>query len=118
MHRREIEDPIQQLVNAIDCDGKPALWWVVRWSEGGHDPVAAAWQRANTAYGMARVLEIVGHPMAQAALQILRAPMLFETTEHARARVDAIRRLVPVPPTLGEVLGARDRVLRFMLMSA
>src|SRR6185369_2038825 len=50
-------DPITELVDALDRDGKPALAWVVAWSRGGVDPVAAAWAVSRAPFAMVHLLE-------------------------------------------------------------
>lgn len=37
-------DPIAELVRDLRETGKPSLAWIVRWSQDGMDPVAAAWE--------------------------------------------------------------------------
>jgi len=102
-----MRDPIAELVTALDNEGKPRFVWVVRWSLGERDPVAVAWERSCSPPDLVRLLEIAAHPAITAAREILRAPFLWDSTDRDRARAEAIRRLVPVPPTLSELLAAR-----------
>ena len=53
---------------------------------------------------MARLLELACHPASTAARKVMLAPILWDSTDHDRARCEAIRRLAPVPPTLDELL--------------
>ncbi|HSN30001.1 MAG TPA: hypothetical protein VLT45_27125 [Kofleriaceae bacterium] len=90
-------DGIAELVRDLDRDGKPSLAWVVRWSQGERDPIAAAWDASADGVAMAAFL-------SQARI--------FHRITHLAWRSDgdwlndttAIRRAVPVPPTLAELL--------------
>ena len=97
-------DPLAEFVAALDRFGKPTLHWVVRWSQSRCDPVAAVWQITRSPEGMVRLLEIVALPSAAAARRILYVDFISSDTDRDVARCDAIRRLVPSPPTLREVL--------------
>ena len=107
-------DPITELFRSLTSTGKPTLAWVVRWSEGGHDPVAAAWRVSWTPTDMARVLERVSHAALPVVHEILRAPALWASTDIDVARSAAIRRLVPVPPTLTELMEQGARMLQWV----
>jgi hypothetical protein len=63
---------------------------------------------------MVRLLEWTGHEALAVVRPILRAPILWASTDTDLARCDAIRRLVPVPPTLGELLAPRRGALAFV----
>ncbi len=103
-----------ELVRALESEGKPRFAWVVRWSSDGREPVAAAWSRSWSPTDLARLLELASHPASVPARKVLLAPILFESTDTDRARCDAIRRLVPVPPTLSELLaGLNSGLLAF-----
>lgn len=96
-------DPIQQLVDALEVDGKPPLAWVIKWSEGGRcDPVFAAWQNTTDVWAMQRLLRLAGWPDAEVDARYSKA-----IGEDPREMLpDAFRRAVPVPPPLSELLEA------------
>jgi hypothetical protein len=129
VRRMSDRDPIVQLVWDLERDGRPSLAWVVRWSAGGAEPVAAAWSASRAPLHMAKLLERVGWPSpvavpwerasARAALRLVRGEGPAATLdaalteyalvreEHYAALADRIRRAVPQPPTLAQLVAAR-----------
>lgn len=99
-----MRDPIGELVEALDKDGKPTLAWTIRWSGHGEEPVRAAWQRAWSPADMVRVLVLGNHPLAREAQRVASARALFEGSDVDRVRADAIRRLVVDPPDLATLM--------------
>ncbi len=89
-------DPIAELCVGLTVHGKPSLVWVVRWSEGGREPVAAAWAASCAPVAMASLLVRAG---------VEHSFSLSWDATNAQA-CDAIRRAVPVPTTLAELLTA------------
>jgi hypothetical protein len=108
-----VSDPIEELVHALDSEGKPSLAWVVKWSEAGGDPVAAAWTRSRNPSAMLLVLTLGRHPARAAAQRVWDAPIFFETSDVDRVRSDAIRTLVATPPTLEALIASSFYALRF-----
>jgi len=51
-------DSLTDLLVGIDEDGYPPLAWVVRWSDGGRDPVHAAWEAAESPHAMVKVVRL------------------------------------------------------------
>ncbi len=128
-------DPIAQLVDALRRDGKPPLAWVVRWSQGGREPVAAAWAESGLPHAMIELLRsTASSPESQSVLALAdeasrrtwqeqdlfperdcgslaaeeyAARMMEWRRAGHRACADAVRALVPAPPTLAELLAAR-----------
>ena len=103
--RAGTDDPIEELASALAYDGKPALTWVVRWSRSNREPVYAAWQASYSVMAMKRLL----------ALSARRDLELLATAAYSRfdrkmwpwlvaSPCDAVRRAVPVPPTLRDLL--------------
>jgi hypothetical protein len=112
-------DPISELVQAFESNGKPPLTWVVRWSESDTEPVLAAWRRSWTPDDMIRLRELAAHPMRADARRVAIAPILWATTDADRVRCEAIRRCVPTPPTLNELMSLpRWRILAFVAKPA
>lgn len=81
-------------------EGKPTLEWVVRWSRGEEDPVTYAWRSSQDVRAMANVLRLAGGPWS-ARLRTLRVRDWFTKPE------EQLRRLVPTPPSLEELLASR-----------
>lgn len=118
-------DPILELASALVRDGSPPLAWVVRWSHGDADPVAAAWAASDDPYAMLALLDdrLGGRyvpPGARAALIRIYVRMLGgwhglrasddeDEPPEGQLATDAIRRAVPVPPTLADLIAARTR---------
>jgi hypothetical protein len=116
-------DPIAELVEALAEDGRPSLAWLVRWSADGREPVAAAWGASVQPFALLTVLERGGvdvlrffDPERWGACRVCWtqvAPVddprgyLSATDDDCPACAAAIRRAVPVPPTLPELLAAR-----------
>lgn len=102
-------DPIDELVLDLHRDGRPSLEWVVRWSQGNRDPVQAAWDHSQDDYSMRALLRLARHPAILSDEQEYHQKIICRRG----CRADpcpgcwiAIRRAVPVPPTLPEVLAA------------
>jgi hypothetical protein len=55
---------------------------------------------------MVRLLLRVRHQAHAGAQRLVLTPILFQTTDVDRVRSDAIRNIVPEPPTLPEVVRA------------
>jgi hypothetical protein len=66
-------DPIADLLASIDATGRPALDWVVRWSEGGREPLAAAWEAANDPAALISLLARVRRQPESVALDAVFA---------------------------------------------
>jgi hypothetical protein len=105
-----VADPLLELLTALEATGRPPLPWVVRWSAGGRDPLHEAWRHTGSDWAMLQVLLRVG------GLESARYVAAYDAADAwARARsrhpaphpVSAIRRAVPTPPTLAELLAAR-----------
>jgi hypothetical protein len=55
-----VGDPIAELLAGLENDRRPPLPWVVRWSEGGCEPVAAAWALCDVPAVLTRALRLAG----------------------------------------------------------
>jgi hypothetical protein len=99
------DDPIAQLMRALDRDGKPPLAWVVQWSASGSDPVFAAWSASRSADAMSALLARSAPHLLEAATERLERT-LGPGWYHWRGSEIApvIRAAVPRPPALGELL--------------
>ncbi len=121
-----IADPIAQLVYALTTLGGVRPDWRERWVSAGGS-LQAAWDRTESDHAMCAILERAGRPellaRARAAMETVPLPLPghagcdqfhFPTPAeeaererlHAavqRARAEAIRLTVPVPPTLDEI---------------
>jgi hypothetical protein len=110
METQESSDPIDELLRDLRADGRPSLAWVVRWSQGGGDPVANAWNAPSVdpwamrdfvwfmvhKHGWEeRFWSRVGLVESDAALGDNRDPVPMRA---------AFRRALPVPPTLRELM--------------
>jgi hypothetical protein len=122
-------DPIAELVDALERDGKPTLAWMTRWEArarelGARDVVAAAWGDAPThSVHLGRLLAQCGDATVE------RLGLRVEIDADGRRRLvhpnghvlcsitantmggpqywahpSAFRTAVPNPPTLGELL--------------
>lgn len=102
---RAAPDPIAELWTALRRGEQPALPWVVRWSAGGREPVAAAWEVARDADAMEALLAYAD-PSAHAAATRHVERTLGPGWYHRAASEIApeLRRAVPVPPALGALL--------------
>jgi hypothetical protein len=116
-------DPIAHLLLMLEHDGKPTLSWVVQWSAGGRDAVAAAWVQHHAAERPASLalrnrfmlLQICAPHLAQQVNRAWRA--LSQHTRGAymrpptqREKLPALLRAVPIPPTLSECIAAYARI--------
>ena len=80
-------DPLAELLEAIERDGKPPLPWVVRWSRGEQDPLAAVWRVTRSPEHLARLLGYVTEPaMAPTVRRVLDVVFISEQTDRDRAR--------------------------------
>ena len=102
---RDTADPIAQLLDELTRDGKPSLAWVIRWSQSGGDPVAAAWAASRDSARMFRLLRLCD-PDAIERIRP-RLPMNGAVLGLADDAPDILRRVVPAPPTLEQLLAAR-----------
>jgi hypothetical protein len=101
-------DPIAELVEAMARDGRPSLAWVLRWSAGGVEPVAAAWHATRDSDSMESLLARARPSSLAAATNVLErelGPGWYHRNASEIAPV--LRRAVPVPPTLGDLLRRR-----------
>lgn len=127
-----IRDPIAQLVEDLEAEGRPSLAWVVQWSAGGRDPVQAAWEKSADGHAMRRLLQYAGAGTLLArsvALVVLRGPggrravydgydvvdewrepprrrLAAAQREEARRLAAVLRRMVPEPPPLASLVRA------------
>ena len=105
-HGRSERDPIAELVERVRVDDLPSDAWLARWSAGGRDPVAAAWE-ASLDYGAMWTL--------LAMIRRMPEPPSFWQRLLGRWHYTAefLRQRVAVPPTLAEAVeaGRRDRKL-------
>jgi len=101
-----VSDPIDELLDAMTSDGKPSLAWIVRWSADGREPVAAAWEASDAGFAMLNLLAFAGRTYsrrrAMAAVEDHRATYQGAVAGSLRAAI--VRREVPVPPTLEELM--------------
>jgi hypothetical protein len=49
-------DPIAELTWLLDKGGRVPLWWVVKWSDPGADPLARAWADSRHGFAMLSLL--------------------------------------------------------------
>ena len=116
------EDPIADLVDSLEADGRPQLAWVVKWSARGSEPVHAAWNASSDPGALAGLLAFQRGIRAGEVLDALlpvsrwRAGFVWDLERpDGRSRVryagnspdrvcDVIRNAVPTPPTLDELL--------------
>ena len=103
-------DPIAELWCALREGRPPPLAWVVRWSRGGGDPVAAAWAVAVHDQSMRELLDHARHPAMRGGDEDGWPETMICHIACIRPNcapcVAAIRAAVPVPPTLAELLEA------------
>jgi hypothetical protein len=71
-------DSLTDLLVGLDEDGHPPLVWVIRWSEGGREPVQAAWDAAAAPHAMV-TLVLLGWGAERAA--VLKEVMQSAFTE-------------------------------------
>ncbi len=102
-----MKDPVCELVEELRAHGAPSLAWSLRWGEGGRDPVACAWGRSCSPQHMVALLRVSAHPALGEALRVCNAPVLFEGSDVDRVRSEAIRRIVPTPPTFAELVPSK-----------
>jgi hypothetical protein len=118
-------DPIRELTHALERDGKPTLEWVVRWSEGGREPVHAAWARSRDGFRMMRLLRAVGRDETEPLFRALVTHGAWwngplggfpeeQQTEIATRLAAAVRLGAPEPPSLEELLAAYARGVRWL----
>jgi hypothetical protein len=112
-------DPLQELVVDIESTGKPSLAWIVRWSHGGRDPVAAAWEECRNSNYMALILRMARKDSATVAMAEIAMEEAYWRAwdkagrplygEHSGMSdgADAIRKLGIKPPTLAGLLASR-----------
>ncbi len=110
-----MSDPIAELLGYVEVDEPPPAAWVERWSQGGRDPVAAAWAVSRDEWSMVRLLGWA--PLRHeydARLAAVRGGAcsdehMTSPTDYGCERcADAVRSVVPVPPTLAELLAGND----------
>lgn len=106
----EAVDPVRTLAEGLLTSGKPPLHWVMKYSEGGVDPVQFTYDRSDDSNAMLTILLahedgrdvilelVLAHPD-----QFLRWSTLYGFTG-LYGIADKVRNLVPVPPTLKELL--------------
>ena len=94
-------DPIAELFRDLERDGKPSLAWVVRWSQGGRDPVAEAW---GAAYVTSAMLTLLWRARRYAEYAAAEEAVRGSLRIIGYYPPQSIRRAVPVPPTLAELL--------------
>lgn len=92
------DDPIEELLLAIRDDGKPSLAWVVRWSEGGKNPVQQAWMASGHPRAMGCLCRVLIGGMHGAIANDVGCYMPHPATDAAYA--DALRERMPEMPTL------------------
>lgn len=101
-------DPISQLLSDLRTHGKPSLEWVTRWSEGGRDPVRAAWEASDMPMAMEFLL--FGNrngtwPWTPAYQRMkMTLPLRMFICDPRR-----IREAFPAPPTLAQLLEAMEK---------
>jgi len=104
------DDPIAQLVHDLRTHGKPSLAWCVRWSEGGREPVQAAWEASADWAAMKRLKLIAEGGHASWFIDAMGSwPDVMLVSKCGRHRLpasaDAHRSLWRwTPPTLTELL--------------
>lgn len=105
-------DPIYELIQCLHRGERPPLAWLVRWSPDGRDPVHAAWAVSRDGWAMRMVLREVDHPALgdpegeYPDAILCGADCRFESCQDC---VAALRRVVPVPPTLAALLARGGR---------
>jgi hypothetical protein len=51
--------PLEELIHHVLWYGRPSLAWVMRWSEGGADPITAAWNACDVPRDLMAVLQLL-----------------------------------------------------------
>jgi hypothetical protein len=126
-------DPLDALVTALKQGQEPPGEWVARWSEQGAEPVARAWVATRDVQPSLLLLALAGrHDDLDAAARAAgvlgpRDPAFpreggLDAIEEAcfftffgwgedvhRRAADAIRAVVPIPPSLKELLSTLKR---------
>jgi len=93
-----MSDPIAELLEALRTNGKPSLPWVTRWSQGGVEPVRAAWEASSNPHAMCMLLDMIPgrvdpYVIAKALAAVRADITLYGSTEHLRFSLVAHRRL-------------------------
>lgn len=118
------KDPLTELGHALSGHGKPPLWWVVKWSEGGREPFAAAWDASSdidamvkfawTQPGGKRLIAAIIKAGGHVQLVANGASVGLCTVDDRTALVKTIKSCGVVLPTLAQVVemhGRRGAVL-------
>lgn len=91
-------DPLDELVRAVEREGRPEFVWVLRWAQGGREPVSAAWEASCSAVLMVKVLRLCGRGAEADAVIDAYDLRSLESIE------EALRAAIKPPPTLDELV--------------
>jgi hypothetical protein len=111
---------IRDLVQMLDENGKPTFLWVMKWSQYGVDPVQAAWDRESSPDAMIKLLRMSSTSSFYMALLRDEAPVWLIVHSippcytHDLSMIlgegKYIRKAVPVPPRLKELIRENNEV--------
>jgi hypothetical protein len=117
-------DPIRELAEAVEAGAQPPVAWAMRWGSDGRDPVAAAWAASVDVEAMGTVLVLaeravwerhateVGTAIVLVLADGTRVPVYPDAGAEARRLAAAWLRDTVTPPTLADLLAARELQLR------
>ncbi len=97
----ESRDPIAELVEVLAETGRPPDGWIDRWSVDGY-PVEAAWNVSIDPGAMRDLLRMARYPDMQ-TVEAIASEASHGGSSRAGTAAD-IRRAVPRPPPLDEIL--------------
>lgn len=94
-------DPLADLVEVLTEIGQPPEGWVERWSQDGA-PIEAAWNASRDPVAMRDLLRLAHYPDMQTVEAIVGEASRSGAAGEEVA--EDVRRAVPMPPSMDELL--------------